>query len=445
MPKAEKTDADKLHDQIVKYSTSIWKPINIENEQLDTNSWYKMFIGMNNDSIEETQHNFKIDELEKVKYKCRKKIIIPNEQQKEILLDWFDGYIRMYNETNKFIKRELYKKHKVSFNWKIVRTCYMKKVKEEICKSTQLETTTKNTKINQHILDGAIKDVCTSYKSAFTNLRNGNIKHFTIRYIKTSKKQKIIKIEKELFKKKSFCTSILGKVMETNDNSDFTDITSESTLLYNSLNNRFTLLIPEEIEYEHLNKEKTNSSIALDMGITTFATGYTQGHILEIGTGLRATISKYLKEIDSINKRTDLDTQKKRKAENKRYQQISNLIDDLHWKSIKYLVENYKTILIGNLSTKGIARNPHLDDMTKRVGLLMKLYVFRERLKYKCYLNDCNYRLVNEKHTTQMCTFCGNIRRDVGRAKVYYCEKCNSTIGRDVNGSRNIYMVDIQQ
>ncbi len=30
------------------------------------------------------------------------------------------------------------------------------------------------------------------------------------------------------------------------------------------------------------------------------------------------------------------------------------MINDMHWKTINYLTDNYKTILIGNLSTKNI-------------------------------------------------------------------------------------------
>ena len=33
---------------------------------------------------------------------------------------------------------------------------------------------------------------------------------------------------------------------------------------------------------------------------------------------------------------------------------IRNLTDELHWKTINYLVKNYDTILIGNMSSKGI-------------------------------------------------------------------------------------------
>ena len=128
----------------------------------------------------------------------------------------------------------------------------------------------------------------------------------------------------------------------------------------------------------------------------------------------------------------------------KRYCKISNLINELHWKSIKYLNDNYKNILVGNLSTTGVVKNNcHLNSTTKRLAHLMRLFVFHKRLKYKCYINRSNYRKVDEMYTSKTCTFCGYIKKDLVCDKVYNRDKCGKSIGRDINGARNIYMVDI--
>ena len=51
---------------------------------------------------------------------------------------------------------------------------------------------------------------------------------------------------------------------------------------------------------------------------------------------------------------TPLNKKKKKCYELKHNKKISNLIDELHWKTINYLTHNYKTILIGNMSSKNI-------------------------------------------------------------------------------------------
>lgn len=439
-------EADKLLSKIEKNSNKLWNPTELQWINYESHSWYKMAIGRNDLPKNKTEYNYETNKLDEVKYKCRKKILHPSQYQKKILLCWLDAYTKMYNETLKLIKRYQFDKKNISFNFRIIRSFYMKKIKESIQKETQIKDIGKDTKINMHILDGAIKDVCTSFKSAFTNLKNGNIKHFVIRYIKQQKKQKIMRIEKILFNKNTFCSSVLGKEMKTNDGSNFMDVTGDSVLLYNYLNGRFTLLIPEEVKIIKNIEPKMYDTIADDPGVSTFFTGYSNNHVLEIGKGLRDEMSKRLKQIDKINK-SDISLKKKRKAEHKRYVKITNKIDDMQWKTINHITENYNTILLGNMSTKGIVKNNSenkLDPMTKRIALIMKLGTFRERLKYKCYVNRCNFGLINERHTTQMCSYCGEIKKDVGRAKIYNCNVCGRTIGRDINGARNIFLKGIQ-
>ena len=116
----------------------------------------------------------------------------------------------------------------------------------------------------------------------------------------------------------------------------------------------------------------------------------------------------------------------------------------MQWKTIDYLTKNYCTVLMGNMSTHDIVLT-NLNKMTKRIAHLMKFYIFNERLKYKCVLTNTKYRYVNEKYTSKTCTFCGNIKHDLGASKVYECEKCNKIIERDVNGARNIYLVDLKK
>ena len=121
---------------------------------------------------------------------------------------------------------------------------------------------------------------------------------------------------------------------------------------------------------------------------------------------------------------------------------INNKVDDMHWKVIKYLINNNDRILIGNLSTKGIVNNKtgNLNSNTKRIGLLMSLYKFKERLKYKCSINNTSYMEIDESYTSKTCSKCGYYKKDLGGSKIYKCNKCTLNINRDINGSRNILL-----
>ena len=132
----------------------------------------------------------------------------------------------------------------------------------------------------------------------------------------------------------------------------------------------------------------------------------------------------------------------KKKISERLTRKIKYLIDELHWKSIKYLTDNYKNILIGDLSVKGIVNNRTsvITSMTKRIGLHMSLFKFKERLQYKCNVKNNNYIEVNEKYTSKMCSNCSNYKEDLGANKVYNCNNCKKIIDRDINAARNIYI-----
>ena len=425
---------ENLVTNIHKFSDLLWNPTNLSYKNIDTHSCFNMEIGNNTEHHDHKKHSFNYDDLNDVSYKCDKIFLVPSSEQKQILLCWMDAYIKMYNQTIKFFKQSYINKSKIKTNFQTVRTKYMKSIKEDICKKVN---------INKHILDYAIKDACTSYKSALTNLKRKNIKHFRLRYIKVTKKQKIIKIEKLLFSKdhNTFCGSILGKKINTTDNSNFKNVKTDCTLLYK--HNKFVLLVPTKVEKDDNNIIKKFRTVAIDPGIRTPYTCYTEKHVLSIGSNMQNETKKYLKQIDNINK-SKLSGKKKEKAIEKRYYKIENKIDEMQWKTIEYLTKNYNTILMGNMSTHNIVQT-NLNKMTKRIAHLMKFYIFNERLKYKCSLTNTKYRYVNEKYTSKTCTFCGNIKNDLGANKVYNCYKCNKIIERDVNGARNIYLVDLKK
>ena len=302
----------KFKKKVITYTDQIWIPKNIKKvKNKNSESWF---------DIKETYYTDKkkFPNIKNIKknvdeyIKCNKYQIIPNKKQKKILLRWLECYIKMYNETLRFIRKMEYtnndaqfnkkrrtfnkkkrlfqerkrafnkiktlhdredrkllkmienfknnknkltinirkkridiirqkkeefnktkkiynkklekygyykhifdkkekkfnaikKKHnkimKDFYNSKTLRTKYMKEIRNDIQKKSCIKDDY-NTRMLTHILDGAIKDVCTSYKSAFTNLRNGNIRHFKIRYIKQKKKKKVMSIGNENFSKK---------------------------------------------------------------------------------------------------------------------------------------------------------------------------------------------------------------------------------------------------
>ena len=426
--------------KIQEYSPRFWLPSNEPIINVNSNSWFNIQEKNSNHLNNKFNAKLPIPRTKMIRY-AEKIRIYPTKKQRRILLNWMNSYIRMYNEALRFIKRRRIMKKSTITNWKIMRTKHLKDIKANIIK--------KSAKVNAHVLDGAIQDVCSHLKSCITNLQNDNIKHFRLRYLKFSKKSKIIKIENNCIKKDktSFCPSVFknkfilkkitnGKVEDFN----LGNITSSFYIHYNKDKNEFTLLNPIKTVSTKLHSNR--DTISLDPGIRTFQTGYSTNKCVEIGTNLKSTIKKHLDKIDKIDKIKNDDTINKRtknKIKKKNYRKISNKIDDLHWKSINYLTKNYGNILIGNLSTKSIVKkNNNIDKMTKRIGLLMRLYIYKQRLAYKCERNKLSCNEIDEAYTSVTCTNCGFYKKDLGNSHIYNCDKCKHKIGRDFAGARNI-------
>lgn len=123
---------------------------------------------------------------------------------------------------------------------------------------------------------------------------------------------------------------------------------------------------------------------------------------------------------------------------------MNNLVEELHWKSINYLIKNYETIIIGDLNVKGIVKKSgNLSKETKRVALGLKFYNYKQKLIYKCNVNNTKLSITNEWLTSKMCSLCGSISETLGSKKIYNCNNCKSIMDRDINGARNIYIKSI--
>ena len=295
-------------------------------------------------------------------------------------------------------------------------------------------------RIKTHIIDCAIKLACSNYKSALSNLTNNNIKQFKIKYWKYNKKSKLIEVEPSYFgkNKNQLCHSVFGDIKYIYNKQEYKldNITSACTIHYNGKINEYNIIIPIKSEKnQNLNDKEI---ISIDPGIRTFITGISENEVIKIGNNISNRIENYLNRIDVLNKYKNRINKLKEHKYNKK---IQNLVDELHWKSINYLTSNYKNIFIGDLSSKNISCNKtsNISKITKRIAYKLSFYKFRMRLQERCEANNINYKMVNEKYTSKMCSNCCNYNENLGSNKIYNCNNCNNTIDRDVNGSRCIY------
>ena len=342
-------------------------------------------------------------------------------------------------------------------DYKFLRTKKLKEIRDRIQKNSQIKHEKRKMEIHAHTLDTAIKNACSTYKSCVTNFLDGNIKRFRVKYWKLNRKNKLIELEKSTIaqyndipknKKKSstedstkprytIAPKILGMMKYSRDGKDYELKLGTIFVRYDSDSGKYKIDVPDEIKQKELNQN--NRTVSLDPGIRTFMTGMSNNEVMKFGTNIFDKVKSYIKRINNA-KQTIQDNNRIRGIETKYNSKIKRLVDDMHWKIANNLTSKYKTVLIGDMSSKQICsyNNKILDGLTKQAVMQMNYYIFRKRLEYKCAVNKVEYKEIDEKYTSKMCSKCGWCDEKLGGSKTFTCQVCKLHIDRDVNACRNI-------
>ena len=354
--------------------------------------------------------------------------LFPTLKQRNILNLWFGVYRRFYNKA----------KHYSESHGNI---CSFKKLRNEMRASGEYEIPNKwkenEDMIPERIITGAIKDFCSNLQGCFTKIRNGDIKFFEIHEKKKKDLSQTLNLESRCFSRVKKTKNTLFKTYSfrnsTSKNLGTTkglkirgfykkgkariklcdiDIEKDSRISYENLN--FFLLIP--YMKEELKTNPRHTVISLDSGIRTFQTGYCpEGHTIEICKDTNSKLKKYYSRLDELNTRYFAtkkdngsfakDFKGKRTAISRRrkryFEKIRNIIDDMHWKTIKFLTENYQDIIISDFRVKELLQLNELRHISKRVLSSLSHYRFRQRLIEKCQARGNYLGIFDESYTFQ--------------------------------------------
>jgi IS605 OrfB family transposase len=380
------------------------------------------------------------------------------------------------------------KKSGVKLSLRFVRPNIMKSDKD----LTEAELWLKDTPYDTRQL--AIKEAIGAYESNFALKRDGYINNFDIKFKKRNATKKcfhvdhraikiiddrtieekkanrpkkikihlfVNRIDKPLRIKNKYHKWLLKKKLDKKEIGDSV-ITREFPDVY-------YLCIPYNRKVK--DKKSVFNNVALDPGISTFQTYYssegvcgklgeeTWRQIEDIGLNvdkLKSVNEKTKKKEEWITYRNQGNIPKKRIHNNvrrtmnnirkrcfKMRRKIKNITKDLHWKTANFLCRNFENILLPKFETQKMAnksrnKNRVLKDKSVRNMMSLSHYEFSQKLAYKAQQYKRKIIRVNEAWTSKTCTSCGNIKYDLGRKRIYKCDKCELIIDRDINGARNI-------
>jgi IS605 OrfB family transposase len=383
---------------------------------------------------------------EQLKLKTMKFRLFPTDQEKLQLKLYFEQWKWYYNYGLDAFKHENIKINELRDEMRSYSYVYTK-VGESDGKDIVFQELVKNENQDQYycpewwekVHSRVIRGAFFSLKSNFYSCKHKNLK------FKTKKDNDTLVFEDYNF------PTVLKKIKgyygyRTNDRKRLKigpiQVANEAgkrgcNFIYEKDTDRYFLCYPVPVEYypsddrriENQNMNSKEGYISLDPGVRKFIVGYGSDGISVIGKGANTILTSLFLELD---KESDLT---KRRC---LWTKIKNKRNDLHWKSVKYLTDNYKDIIFGDICTSSIVRNNTLPKIIKRILLQYSFFSFKQKLIWKGNLKDCNVISVNEAYTSKICCNCGTIN-NVGSKEVYNCI-CGLEIDRDYNGAINILL-----
>ncbi len=302
--------------------------------------------------------------------------------------------------------------------------------------------------VNCRIPRGACKKFTQNINSAITNYINKNITKFKMNFLSRKNTQEFMLFEdlhypRCLNKIKShyWYRNKAHKRVTISFQDVFKESPSGFEIIHDKVTNKYFLHYPVDIDYfpedsirnENQVKYTTKGErvISLDPGIRKFLVGYNPaGEIIYIADNANKELIKLILEIDSLKDRDEILVAWKR---------IRNLVDEMHNKTIAYLVENYDVILLPEFRTQEMLRSKKLHKKTKRLMTMYAFYRFKTKLKFKCNQYKKQLIIVDESYTSRTCTCCGHLNEKKS-CEVIKCSNCGIELDRDIVGSRNVFI-----
>lgn len=350
--------------------------------------------------------------------------VFPTPEQKDLLEQWFGAARWTYNQCLSKVKQGLCKITKNALRDAVVNNINYHYTNQWV------------TEIPYDIRDEAMNDLIRNYAS---NFAKG--KRFDINFRSRKAQQSITVLAKHWNHKRGVYSSVFSPTALKCERPLPASLQYDCRLIRTSLRQYF-VCIPQPLGCESQAPER--DVIALDPGVRTFMTGYDpEGRVVQWGKDDIHRIARLLHSQSKLqSKRCKARNHKQRyrmrRAEQRIRNKIHDLVTDCHRKLAKWLCSSYCTILLPKFDTTGIA-NKLKSRKEKNKLRSWRHCEFRRRLIDKAREYGTTVVLVNEAFTSKTCTGCGTIQ-NIGRKRTLACKKCQTTIDRDINGSRNILL-----
>jgi putative transposase len=353
--------------------------------------------------------------------KSRKIRIYPDASQRAQIQRWFGVSRYVYNKTVEHLQQPGTKA-----NWMQVKKIILAGLPDWAGE------------VPYQIKSLAVKDACDAVKAAKRRyVQGGGFSKVSFRSRKAPKQS--IYIPKSAVKQKGVYIQLLGELRYAEAPPE--DV-MDCRLVF--VNGRYYLSTPSL----HTITQPDNQGrvISLDPGVRSFLTYYHEDGCGKLGEHAIGRITRLCCHLDDLQSRIDQapsrQKRRMRKAAARLRNRIADLVDEMHWKCCRWLVDHFDIILLPTFETQqmvGKARRK-LRKKSVRQLLTLKHFKFKQRLKQKAF--ECGKLVldVNEAYTSKTVSWTGEIVKNLGSAKVIKSKLTQQRMDRDYNGARGILL-----
>jgi putative transposase len=206
----------------------------------------------------------------------------------------------------------------------------------------------------------------------------------------------------------------------------------------------YYLIVSEEVQ--QVKTENQGRLVALDPGVRTFITFFSEDSYGWLGKDSNLHIQKLCFRLDKLVSKIahTLSRQKRRlkKAAGRLRCKIKNLVAELHHKTAKFLVDNFDVILLPTFETARMVSKSRrkLRNKTVRQMLTLSHYEFKTFLKWKAWEQSKLVIDCSEAYTSKTVSWTGEIIPNLGGARTIKSQATGLRMDRDLNGARGIFL-----
>lgn len=353
--------------------------------------------------------------------KSKKIRLFLNPEQRHLLKHWFGVSRYVYNETIKSLQQPGTKAQWMTIAPTILGALpdWAKSVPYQIKKI-------------------AVKDACLAVKAAKKGFgKDGKARKCRFRSRKD--RQQTIFIPKTAIKNSGVYHTVLGQcALKESLPSNFSD--GRLTLAYGE----YYLNISHEVQPQR--SENQGRVVALDPGVRTFMTFFSESSYGWLGNDANLKIQKLCFKLDKLisrlSKARKLQKRRLKKAADRLRANIQHLVKELHHKTAKFLVDNFDVILLPSFETSRMVSKSRRKIRAKSVRQMLTLshYQFKKHLEWKAWesgkvaLTD-----INEAYTSKTVSWTGEVIK-IGGSRTIKSKIDESHMNRDLNGARGIFL-----